>query len=408
MAEKPKLLVLSPVFPFPLIAGGRIRIFNLLKRLSSHYDITLLTLIDPRENTKANKEALSFLDRLIVIPTSQQRIAQFLRIFFYSPLVFLGYPLEVIVKRSNGLLRELRHVLEVEQFQSVIVEYTQCIQYMKPILNSGSPAVLVEHDIAYISLRRRAAVHRGFWGMIWRWEAAMIEQYEKKGWKNFNRIIAMSEIDRAEILKQVSTKQVDVIPNGVDIENLSVTEEGDKPIIVFVGWMRHLPNRDGLAWFLNEVWPAIREKHNTVRFHIVGKGLPEDIRQMVDLDDRVDYVGYVRNIEDYVGKAWVSVVPIRIGSGSRLKILESMALGTPVVTTTIGCEGIVARDNEEVLISDSQSEFAQKVLWLLDDRDRRKRLVARARELVEQQYSWDRISDLALKSLESLQPVSEH
>ena len=170
------MLVLSPSFPFPLIAGGKIRVFHLLKRLSRYFDITLLTLIDTRDNTQENKEALSFLDRLIVVPTSQQRIAQIMRILFYSPLVFFGYPLEVIVKRSNRMLRELKHILEVEKFQAVIVEYTQCIQYMKPILKSGSPTILVEHDIAYISLRRRAAVHKGFWGMVWRREAVKIEK----------------------------------------------------------------------------------------------------------------------------------------------------------------------------------------------------------------------------------------
>ena len=407
MTNKPKLLVLSPVLPFPLIAGGRIRIFHLLKRLSRHFDITLLTLTDSRDNAKENGEALSFLDKLIAVPTSQNRFIQLMRILYYLPLVFSGYPLEVIVKRSNGMSRELRDILESERYQAVIIEYTQCIQYMKPILELRTPVALVEHDIAYISMRRRAAVHTGFWGMIWRWEAARTEKYEKAGWKAFNRIITMSEVDRAEILKDAPYAQVDVIPNGVDTNGLPVMTEGDQPILVFVGWMRHLPNRDGLAWFLDEVWPLIREQHHTVRFHIIGRGLPDNIRRIADLDDRVDYLGYVRDIEDHVGKAWMSVVPIRIGSGSRLKILESMALGTPIVTTAIGCEGIAARDGEEVMIADAPKEFAEKVLSLLLDSDRRKQLAAKARELVEQQYSWDRISESAVISIEALQSAND-
>ena len=399
MTEKPKLLVLSPVFPYPLIAGGRIRIFHLLKRLSRDFEITLLTLTDSDEN---ETDALSFLHKLIVVPSSQTRLAQLMRILSYLPRALSGYPLEVIVKRSDRMLRELRRLLETEQFEAAVVEFTQCIQYMGPILEAGIPAALVEHDIAYVSMRRRAAVHTGFWGLIWRWEAAKIEQYEKNGWRIFNRIIAMSEVDRAEILKEAPDAQVDIIPNGVDTKRLPVTVEGDRPTLVFVGWMRHLPNRDGLTWFLTEIWPLIRDKNDAVHLHIIGRGLPNEIRRMADLDDRVNYLAYLPDIENHVGKAWVTIVPIRIGSGSRLKILESMALGTPIVTTTIGCEGIAAKDGEDVLIADIPKEFAEKVLLLLDAGDRRKQLAAKARELVENRYSWDRIAESATASIRSL------
>ena len=215
-----------------------------------------------------------------------------------------------------------------------------------------------------------------------------MRRYEIDGWKRFDRIITMSDVDRQHVLSEWPEAPVDVVPNGVDVETLRKKTDEETRNILFVGWMRHLPNRDAIAWFVSEIWPLIKSANVAVRLQIIGKGLQGELRAALDSDERVEYLGYVDDVTGFVQRACVSVVPIRVGSGSRLKILESMALGTPVVSTTIGCEGIEAKDGEELIIADDPQGFAQSVLELLYDKDKRTRIAANARRLVEQHYSW--------------------
>lgn len=398
-SPKQRLLVVSLTFPYPLISGGKQRVFHVLRELSGSFAVTLLTLGEKDDDNPTARAALAFLQELIVVPIRQNRLRQMLRLAGSSPRWLLGTPAEVLVKRSSELMRTYDRLVNEQNFSSIQIEFSQLIPLFARPGAVSPPTVFVAHDISFISQQRKADTSRGIARWFWRRESALMRRLEVDGWKRATRVQAMSCVDRGHILALAPSATVDIVPNGVDTQALNPLPDAQQPSIVFVGWMRHFPNRDAIAWFIHEIWPTIRRRNPDVRLTVVGGGLPRDLLSVVKRDDRVDYLGFVDDVKAVVGSAWVSVVPIRIGSGSRLKILESMALGTPVVTTTIGCEGIAVKVDQQVLIADHPGEFADRVLNLLEDPTRRRSLAAAARRLVEANYAWDMIGLTATASV---------
>ncbi|MBR9895063.1 glycosyltransferase family 4 protein [Alteromonas sp.] len=388
--NNPKILVVSPTFPLPLVAGGKIRIFNILKELSKNYDITLLSLFETGVDSRSYLSQLEFLSRIELVPVSQSKTAQIKRLLRYSFHWLLGTPAEVLIKKSPALAAKLNELIKREAFSLVQFEYIQTAQYLTKEIRDKCRTALVAHDISYISQERKAHIARGLAKLFWAREAKLMKQYERGNWAKFNSIYTMSEVDIDYMNSPDTESFTAVIPNGVDTKKLKYQLRSGNRTIVFVGWMRHLPNRDAISWFIDGIWPIIRESVKPVTLKIVGKGLPSEIIQKVNADSAIHYLGYVDDIYEVVQDSTLSIVPIRIGSGSRLKILESMALGTPVVSTTIGCEGIQA-SSDEVRLVDDPNTFAAEVLALLDNEEERQKLSVNARALVERRYGWESI-----------------
>lgn len=401
MDNSKSILVISPTFPYPLVSGGKLRIFHILRQLAKQYTVTLLTLAEQGDDTPGSRQALGFLEELIAVPIDQSKTSQISRIIANAHRYLLGEPAVNIVKRSAGMEREIGKILSRKRFAAVQIEYSQYMQYLPLVRSFNIPCLVVAHDVSHVSLMRNAGVASGVRRLFWAREAKCMSAFEQAMWPRVDRIIAMSETDRDYILSLLPDAKADVVPNGVDISDYRASRDKyEVPTITFVGWMRHHPNLDAVSWFFREIWPIIRESHETVRFDVIGKGLPEGIGQDMKKDGRVRYLGFIEDIRSAVGKSWISVVPLRIGSGTRLKILESMALGTPVVSTTIGTEGIQATDGKDILIADTPDAFATQVLGLLEDEARRKKLAAAGRMLVEDKYGWEKIGILAGDALE--------
>lgn len=396
MAPKKKILVVSPTYPYPLISGGKIRIYNLLRELSSGFAVTLLTLGEDKPARVDDLGPLAFLDQVVVIPVKQSRPSQLLRLVGGVHRWLLGAPAEVLVKYSAQQRKAFLDLVSTQKFEAIQIEYAQLGDFLLLDGLPDIPALLVAHDVAHISLRRRSVVNAGLARLFWRHEARLMKRWEERTWRCASRVIAMSENDRAQITAAVPGVVVDVIPNGVDLDKNQITTESPQPTVVFTGWSRHAPNVDGLRWFLDAVWPQVRRACPDIKLTVIGKGFaPGFHRPKGSENDGVDYLGLVHDVAPHVGGAWVSIVPLRVGSGTRLKILESMALGTPVVSTTVGCEGIDVRANEDILVADTAAIFAESLIALLKDKSLREHLALNARKLVEQTYSWQIIGDSA-------------
>ena len=399
---KPHLLVVSPTFPYPLVSGGKIRIYNMLKQLSLFFEITLISLAEEGDGLSETNGSLAFVKHVYLVPIRQDKRSQLLRLVKHSGKWFKGVPAEILVKYSEQMQTQVARFLATGKFNIVMVEYIQGMQYLPKQVDKRIAVILVAHDISFISQQRKAEIARGFMKIFWALEAKWMKKYECAVWRQCDCIHAMSAVDRKHILDQNSDLHVEVIPNGVDIGQYTVGEEGEKQVIVFVGWMRHLPNRDALSWFIDEIWPLITLKNDQVILQIIGGGVPGRIAQQVKDDVRVEFLGFVEDIQGIMSCATMSVVPIRIGSGSRLKILESMVFGTPVISTTIGCEGLLVDDGVNIIISDSAATFADAVLDLIENIEQRKILARNARKLVEQFYSWDEIGKKAAENIVNL------
>lgn len=407
MDGKSRLLVVSPTFPYPLVSGGKIRVYHILKHVSQRFRVTLLSLAEPGDDTDENRLALDFLDDLVLVPIKQNKVAQLLRLIANGHRWLLGAPAEILVKRSNGMHQALKRLLSTRSFAAVQLEYSQTMQYLPIVKSFGIPSLVIAHDVSHVSQKRKAKVYQGIHGSFWAAEARRMKAYEQRHWGETDRIVAMSEIDQKHILKSNPNAKVDVVSNGVAVRSFQPHSKSHNPTIVFVGWMRHLPNRDALTWFLDAIWPMIRKTHSSVRFEVVGAGLPKNLEQRLLTDDRVDYLGYVKDIRPCVGKAWISVVPIRIGSGSRLKILESMALETAVVSTTVGCEGLAVTNGQNIRIADTSHDFAQKIAELLQTEEVRRHLTLNARQLIEDHYDWGGVGHLASEAVQKTLSTSQ-
>lgn len=395
-----RILIVSMSFPLPPKSGGRLRVFNLIKHLALRHRITLLTLADSPEDVAVHLPDVERLcERVVVVPWRQGMAALGKRLIRAGSL--LGrLPISMLNKRSAKLARALRDVLTRDAFDVVQIEWIQMAQHVRdsdwPLLSRRG--VLVQHDVAWLPLERRAQIASGPAQWFWRREARLMRAYEERAWPRFARVVTMSE-DDAQHVRPV-TDRVSVVPNGVDAAHYApcLDAKRENRTLLFLGWFRHDPNVDALKYFLESVYDRILERHPDVEVRVVGAHVPPTIRGLAASRPSVQFVGYVEDVRPELSRAVINVVPLRVGGGTRLKILESMAAGTPVVTTSIGCEGLAVEPGRHLVVGDTPEAFARCVSDLLDDAELWRRVAREARLLVETRYDWSR-SVLALEAV---------
>jgi glycosyltransferase involved in cell wall biosynthesis len=225
--------------------------------------------------------------------------------------------------------------------------------------------------------------------------------YERAACREAGHIVAVSDADAELMHSMFGVGKVTQVPTGVDIEYFARPAENPQIAdLVFVGSMDWLPNEDGVTYFVREVLPLIRRRRPECKFAIVGRTPPESILKLGRITPGVLVTGTVKDVRPYMWGASVSVVPLRIGGGTRLKIYEAMAAGLPVVSTVIGAEGLEVHPPDDIRMADDPKGFAAHCLELLEDERRSRQLAARAQDMVEANYSWDRVAELFARVLE--------
>jgi glycosyltransferase involved in cell wall biosynthesis len=215
--------------------------------------------------------------------------------------------------------------------------------------------------------------------------------------------LAVSEQDRDWYIHEYLAKNAQILENGVDLDYFQKAPPGiaERLKLVFVGMMGWMPNSDGIKYFVSEILPRIRKEFPDIEIDIVGKDPPEDIVKLSEMPG-IRVTGTVDDVRPFVWGAQVYVVPLRFGGGTRLKILEAFAMHKPVVSTSLGCEGIECRNGKELIIADSPSDFADAVILLLHDPAKREALSSNALQLVEATYGWQRLGDKLLHYYDEL------
>jgi polysaccharide biosynthesis protein PslH len=266
----------------------------------------------------------------------------------------------------------------------------------------GIPVTLNAHNVEHRLLATRARIEARVWarrflsGLVHRLKA-----FEREACERADAVLACSDIDAQGLRELAPSSNVHVIANGVDLDaNRPSAQAADADRLVFVGQMGWFPNRDGVDWFLREVFPRILAQRPATRFELVGKAdgfeIPDAVRANVTL------AGFVDDLRPHVHNAAVYIVPLRAGSGTRLKVLEAMALGKAIVTTSIGSEGISLRHGHSALYADDAAAFADAVLDLLAAPARAADMGEQARRLAEDEYGWDAIGARLLRAYEPL------
>jgi len=381
-----RILLLSPWFPYPLDTGFRIRVYHQLQALVQRHEVTLLTL-DPQGWAPSQIEAIAPLCQQVAVvardPFQRGRLRTLTRFFFLRPVVAVPFP----------EMTRLVHRLHTELFFDVaIAESVIMAPYALEL--SGVPRVLEEHNshtrwMHDRYLAQTSPLQRLRCWVSWRKSAL----YESHLFPHFDLVTMVSEQDASvsRCLLPGGRPPVAVVPNGVDCEQFRPGLAEPQPdTLIFGGALTYQANYEAMQFFLHQVYPRIRSQCPGASLRITGSTKGVDLDSL-PLNGGVTLTGFVEDIRPVVASSWVAVVPILSGGGTRIKILEAMALGTPVVATSKGAEGLDVVDGEHILLADDPVEFADRTLQLLRDPALHQRLVTNARRLVEQHYDWAQI-----------------
>lgn len=382
------ILFVAPRLPFPTDTGARIRTLHLLRQaIRSGAKVFLLTFSfgdQSAEFLQARQEGC----RVIAVP-HEDRIT--LKACFQA--LKRGLPLSVAKYRSPLMASQLVKLMNEEKIHLVHFDHIHMGQYGE--MCKGVPFIVDEHNVECLILQRLASKETNpLKKMALTREAGVMARLEKDICTKAFRTFVVSEED-GKNLKNVCGADVrtEVIPNGVDtsyfkpelVETESRPEEEEA--LVFTGSMDWLPNSDAVIHFCKNILPLIWKRKPDVKFYIVGKNAPAGVQQFGE-DKRILVTGSVPDVRPYVVRSKVFVVPLRIGGGTRLKILEAMSMAKSVVSTTIGAEGIQAQPGRDILLADVPEDFAEKTIQLLESDSQRKSLGEAGEKLVKEHYDW--------------------
>lgn len=398
-----RLLFASQTLPFPPDSGVKARSFHTLKILSSAFDVTALCFYRRRQTggqagVQRALDGLRDFANVSAFPIPQEW-SNSRKIRDHAASVLRRNPYTDHVFHSKSFSDAFRRHIDEGRHRLLHLE-SQCLSHYA-VDSNETPSACVHHNVESQLLARRAQVHPNRIAAAYlRHQAGLLRSAESKRSSWFDLNIAVSEADSAELQAIAPSARIVSIPNGVDTDYFTTT---DTPTdgIALLGGTDWFPNLDGLRHFVEEIQPQILGSRPTVRIVSVGRAKDSEIRRYRQ-QHGVELTGYVDDIRPWIQSARCVVVPLRVGGGSRLKILDAWAMGKPVVTTSIGCEGLEARDGENLLVRDDPVAFADAVLRVLNEPDLERRLSAAGRATVTDSYSWDVIGKRMLRAYEGL------
>ena len=399
------VLFLSTRSPLPMNGGHPLRTFHTLQEAAKRHYVTFVTFIQHPEEWDGRDHIREMCDNVLAFeaPADASRFALgtgLLRnIASNKPFVARKYDVQKV--RSA-----IRHIKNQEIVDLYHFDMLPLSVYASEAV--GKPTVLVHHNVEYKLLERRSAVETGFARTFWTQQARRLKKFEAESLERVTRSIAVSDMDAALPQDLSPLAHVHTVPNGVDTKYFQPgIGDPDPHEVVFVGSMTHQPNVDSVQYFCSDIWPLVRQGNPNARFSVVGAYPPDSVKALGSIDG-VSIIGQVPDIRPYVHSAAVYVVPLRIGGGTRLKILDAMAMSKAIVSTSIGCEGLEVANGLDIVIADTPEEFARRILELLRDPERRESLGVAARGTVEARYTWDRIGELQEAVYQSARAAVQH
>lgn len=397
-----KILWVGPQFLHPTTKGGHIRTLEMLRHLHRWHEIHYLALEKPEESEGVRRSP-EYSSRAYPIPLfvpvkgTPAFLAQAAR------NVLSALPLAVSRYRSPGMRRKIEELLAKEKFDRMVCDFL----FPAPNIPDLSRCVLFQHNVeAMIWKRHYETATNPFWRVLFRAQSRRMLAYEGAVCRSVASVIAVSEKDAQTMRELYGITRVDHVPTGVDFGYFTPSDVKTAADLVFVGSMDWMPNVEGITWFLNEVLPLVRRGKPDCSVAIVGRTPPASLSALAGSMQGVEVTGTVPDIRPYLWGSRVSVVPLRIGGGTRLKIFESMAAKVPVVSTTIGAEGLPVNSSRDIFIADTPEEFSRSCLDLLGNEPLRKQMAQSAWDLVSANFSWERASRRFEELLLAAPPLS--
>jgi sugar transferase (PEP-CTERM/EpsH1 system associated) len=388
-----KILFLTPQIPYPPQKGTSMRNWGLVSGLAERHHVSVLSFLDPGQSPVLD-DALTATCRIEVIEPPVRTLRDRLR-----DMIVTSKPDMALRLASEPYAERLAVLMGEEDWDIVHVEGIEMAPYISTTRAARRSARIVfdDHNCEYL-LQKRAFVTD--LRIPRRWPGAAysfvqwlrLRRYEARACRRADRVIAVSDADAAALHRLVPGVRVTVAPNGIDTrayrpEITNHKSQISKNGLVFTGTMDFRPNVDGVLWFAQEVLPRVRAQVPDVHFCAVGQR-PHRRLGVLGADPAVTMTGFVEDTRPYITDAAVYVVPLRMGGGTRFKILEAMAMGKPVVSTTLGAEGFPVTHGQELLLADEPEPFADAVVSLLRSPERRETFGRAGRAFVEARYDW--------------------
>lgn len=395
VAERKRILFLTPQLPYPPQQGTAIRNYNLIAQVAKRHEVHLLSFAT-EQPTAAELGPLRDWCRSVHTVNTPRR-SKWSRVWtvLTSPYPDLHHRLF-----SRRFYDSLAQVLELVRPQVVEIEGLEMAQYGlhgQQIAADPQPLwVFDAHNAEYVLQRRVFETDvrqpRRWLGALYSWlQWRRLRSYEARVCQLADRVLACSAADASALKRLVPGLQVVVVPNGVDISHYEPGDVAPAPLrdqaLVFTGKMDFRPNVDAVLWFCSQVWPLVRQSEPDAQFYIVGRDPHPRLGPLTGMPG-VTLTGFVDDIRPYIAAACVYVVPLLTGGGTRLKVLEAMAMGKALISTRLGCEGIDAQPGRDLVLADEAGEFALQVVALLRDASRREALGRAARTFVERYFDW--------------------
>jgi len=380
----------------PLDKGGRIRTYEMLRRLRDHHRVTYIALDDGTTTAEQRTRALEYCDELVLVPWRSAPLRGWRRGLAILRNVVSPLPFALAPYRSAAMTRAIRERCTTGDDRADVV----VCDFLVPALNVPEglpcPVVLFQHNVEAMIWERRTRVAgnpimRLYMGEQWR----RMRRVEREQCLRFDHVVAVSPEDAAVFRSAYGVERVSSVPTGVDTDffHPSGTVERKPGSIVFTGSMDWMPNEDGMAFFVDEILPRIEQAVPEATLTIVGRNPTARVRSLAEGRPRVTVTGTVPDVRPYLEAASVVVVPLRVGGGTRIKIYEAMGMERAVVSTTIGAEGLDVTDGEHIVLADDAASFADAVIALLRSPERAAAIGQAAAAHVRAHFGWASVAE---------------
>jgi polysaccharide biosynthesis protein PslH len=382
--SRPAAILLAPEAPYPLAGGGALRTASLLEYLARRYEIDLIVFRQPGDPDPEAVMPAGLTRRIVVIdlPSNRRTVAA----KAVRTAVRLARAVPPLVDRFAGYQPRIAQAVEGRHYDLGVVEHFWCAPYWEQLAPVCRRTVLDLHNIESMLHARCARVEAAAPALAHRVFQRVALELERLWLPRYSQVLATSDRDAAAVREIAPQAKVSVYRNA--LPRTAVPPRVEENVVVFSGNMEYHPNISAVRYFRREIWPLLRGRWPGLIWRLIGKNAAA-VRAYTSGDPRIDVKSEIADAVFELARCKVAVVPLLSGSGTRLKILEAWAAGLPVVSTTLGAEGLPVRDGEQLLLADGAPEFADAVSRLLACTDLRKSVGLAGRLLMENEFTWD-------------------